>query len=104
MGMVYFMVHADRHTSRPAQRVRAHRVHHGNLSRSGVHHRVASGAPSSIQTVLPTKAPSLVAISTPSLDESAVEVSGASNEERQGPQHIPEACVAYHDVPELGED
>ena len=104
MGMVRFMVYADRHTSRPAQCVRPHGVYHGDLSRSGVHSRVASGAPSSIQTVLPTKAPLLVSISTPSLDESAVEVSGASNEERQSPQHIPEACVAYHDVPELGED
>src|SRR5713226_7328739 len=64
------MVHADRHTSRPAQPVRSHGVYHGDLSRYGVHHRVDSGAPSPVQTILPSKIASLVAISSRMLSRS----------------------------------
>ncbi len=102
MGMVCLMVHADRYTSRPAQLVHGNRLCRGDLSRYSLHHRVGSGSPSSIQTVLPSKDASLVGASIPFLDQSDVEVPRASNEKSQTPQHIPEACVAYHGGPEQG--
>jgi hypothetical protein len=42
--------------------------------------------------------------SSPFQDQSRIDVSRASNEKRQTPQYIPEACAAYHDSPELGKN
>ena len=95
MGMVRFVVYADWNTSRPAQCIRTHEVSHGDLSRCSVHHRVRSSASSSIQAILPEKATQLIVAATPSRDPIGVESSDALDEERRGPEVVPEACTAY---------
>src|SRR5438309_5420069 len=77
MGMVRFMVYADRNTSCSAQRIHTHGVSHGDLSRCGVHHHVRSSASSSIQAILPEKATQLMVTATPSWDPMGVEGSDA---------------------------